>query len=94
MIPGPLPGGGGNAPDPVKGTSVTDMWTDPRVSHGAHDPWEGEIWFFEMGCTSRVPFYPVELMAAGPDAEDIGRELADHAASILMKILYGTLMGR
>jgi hypothetical protein len=26
MIPGSLPGGGGNAPDPVKGTSITDIF--------------------------------------------------------------------
>ena len=94
MIPGPLTGGGGNAPDPVKGTSVTDMWIDPRVSHQAHDPWVGETWFFEKGCTNRVPPHPIELVTAGPDAENEPGELANHAASILMKALYGARMGR
>ena len=66
---------------------------DPRVSHRACEPWFGETWFFEKGCTSRAPPYPVELMTAGPDEESKG-ELADAAASILMRILYGARMGR
>jgi len=95
MIPGPLPGaGGGNAPDPTKGTSISDMWIDPRVSHRAHDPWVGETWFFEKGCTNRVPPHPIELVTAGPDAENVPGELANHAASILLKVLYGARMGR
>ena len=49
---------------------------------------------FEKGCTSRVPPYPIELMTASRDAESVSGELADHAASILMKILYGARMGR
>ena len=47
-----------------------------------------------LRCTSRVPPYPIDLMTAGPDAESISGELADHAASILMKTLYGARMGR
>ena len=85
--------GGGNAPEPELCTSTADSWTDPRVSHRVHEPWVGETWFFEKGCTSRVPPYPIELMTVGPDAEEAG-ELANDAASILMKILYGARMGR
>jgi hypothetical protein len=70
------------------------MWTDPRVSHRAHDPWTGETWFFEKGCTTLVPPYPVELMKAGASEDEEPGDLADAAASILMKILYGARMGR
>ena len=84
---------GGNASEPVLCTTTTDRWSDPRVSHRVCEPWFGETWFFEKGCTSRAPPYPVELMTAGPDEESKG-ELADAAASILMKILYGARMGR
>jgi len=41
-----------------------------------------------------VPPDPVELMKAGASEEDASGELADAAASILMKILYGARMGR
>ena len=58
-----------------------------------HEPWTGETWFFEKGCIHRRPAYPVELMPAGSDGEETG-ELADDAASILMKILYGARVGR
>ena len=58
-----------------------------------HEPWTGETWFFEEGCILRKPAYPAELMTAGSDSEETG-ELADDAASILMKILYGARMGR
>ena len=58
-----------------------------------HEPWNGETWFFEKGCVLRKPAYPVELMVTSSDGEETG-ELADAAASILMKILYGARMGR
>ena len=84
--------GGGNAPDAELCTSTTDLWSDPRVSHRVHEPWNGETWFFEKGCVLRKPAYPVELMVTSSDGEETG-ELADAAASILMKILYGARMG-
>ena len=65
----------------------------PRVSHRVHESWAGEPWFFEKGCIPRKPPYHVELMPAGSDGEETG-ELADDAASILMKILDGARMGR
>jgi hypothetical protein len=64
------------------------------LPHRAHDPWLGETWFFEKGCTSTVPLYPVELMKVGATEEEAAGELADAAASILMTILYGARMGR
>ena len=85
--------GGGGAPEPELCTSTSDLWTDPRVSRRVHEPWTGETWSLEKGCLQRKPAYPVELMPAGPEGEET-RELADNAASILMKILYGARMGR
>ena len=63
---------GGNAFEPVLCTTTTDRWSDPRVSHRVCEPWFGETWFFEKGCTSRAPPYPVELMTAGLDEESKG----------------------
>jgi hypothetical protein len=58
-----------------------------------HEPWNGATWFFEKGCVLRTPAYPVELMATDSNGEETG-ELADAAASIQIKILYGARMGR
>ena len=41
-----------------------------------------------------MPLYPVELMKAGASEEEEPGDLADAAASILMKILYCARMGR
>jgi len=85
--------GGGGAPGPEPYASVTDLWSNPRASHRVHELWTGETWFFEKGCTHRVPAYPVDLMPANPDGDE-GGELADEAANILLRLLYGARMGR
>ena len=74
--------GGGDAPKPATRTAMIDAWTDLRASHHVCEPWTGETWFFEKGCTNRVPPHPVELMPSDPDEGDTG-EMADAAVRIL-----------
>jgi hypothetical protein len=85
--------GGGDAPGPEPCASVTDLWSNPRVTHRVHDLWTGETWFFEKGCTHTVPAYPIDLMPANPDGDE-GGELADDAANVLLGLQYGARMGR
>ena len=75
-------------------TTVSDQRASPRCAHRVLEPWTGETWFFQLGCSDLSPTYSSAGMRALSSQSALPGLLADHAAPIRMKVFYGEWMGR